>query len=95
MDFSGSAYIGNITGTGNSEIMVCPADYFLSGAVFYKNPINLSLCNRWTAEFDFRIFDGSLADGPHVLFPGCTAIGICCRGGMGIPATANGFKICF
>jgi len=94
-NFSGSAYIGNITGTGNSEIMVCPAGNFLSGAVFYKNPINLSLCNRWTAEFDFRIFDGSMADGLTFCFLDVPPSGYVVGGGMGIPATANGLKICF
>ncbi|HVX27021.1 MAG TPA: hypothetical protein VHB70_11805, partial [Parafilimonas sp.] len=93
--FSGAAYIGNVTGTDDTEIIVCPANYFQSGAVFYAEPINLSLCNRWTAEFDFRIFDGTLADGLAFCFLDVPPTNFVNGGGMGIPQTANGLKICF
>ncbi len=92
---SGSASVGNVTGTGNSEIIVCPAEDFLTGSIFYNQPIDLSFCTQWTAEFDFRIFDGTLADGLAFCFLDVPPSGPVVGGGMGIPATANGLKVCF
>ena len=93
--FQGAATVGNITGTGNSEVIVCPNQFWQTGAVFYNQPINLSLCNKWIAEFDYRIYDGSLADGLAFCFLDVPPTGFVVGGGMGIPATANGLKICF
>ena len=62
-NLQGSATMGNITGNNNSEVILCPARPSTSGAVFYNQPINLTICNKWKAEFDFRMFDGSSADG--------------------------------
>ena len=75
--------------------MVCPAQNFLSGAIFYNTPINLAVCNKWSAEFDFRIFDGDMADGLAFCFLDVPPTGFVTGGGMGIPATANGLKVCF
>ncbi len=93
--FQGAAAVGNVTGTGNSEVIVCPAQFWQTGAVFYNQPINLSACNKWIAEFDYRIYDGSLADGLTFCFLDVPPSGFVVGGGMGIPATAKGLKVCF
>jgi len=91
---SGAAYVGNLTGNTNSEVVVCPTNGS-SGAIFYQQPINLSLCSKWKARFDFRIFDGNGADGLAFCFLDVPPTGFVTGGGLGIPATANGLKICF
>lgn len=94
-NLQGAAKVTNITGTGNSEILVCPAIQGTSGAIFYNQPINLSLCNRWKVEFDFRLYDGTAADGLTFCFLDVPPSGFVTGGGLGIPATANGLKVCF
>ncbi|KAI9429349.1 concanavalin A-like lectin/glucanase domain-containing protein [Russula earlei] len=94
-NLQGYASVGNVIQTGNSEVIVCPISSFGSGAVFYNEPINLSLCSKWIAEFDFRIYDGSMADGLAFCFLDVPPTGFVTGGGMGIPATANGLKVCF
>ena len=94
-NLQGAAQVANVTGTGNSELLICPAVLGLSGAVFYNQPINLSLCNKWIAEFDFRMFDGTGADGIAFCFLDVPPSGFVTGGGMGIPNTANGLKVCF
>lgn len=94
-NFQGSAAVGNILNTDNSEIMVCPARNTTSGAVFFNQPINLSICNKWKAEFDFRMFDGNGADGIAFCFLEVPPSGFVTGAGLGIPNSANGLKICF
>ena len=93
-NLQGGATVTNVTGTGNSEVLVCAMNA-ASGAVFYKQPINLSLCNKWKAEFDFRMYDGTGADGLAFCFLDVPPAGFVTGGGLGIPSTANGLKICF
>jgi gliding motility-associated-like protein len=90
----GDARVTDITGTGNSELMVCSI-FGSSGAAFYNQPINLSQCNKWIAEFDFRMFDGTGADGLTFCFLDVPPTGFVFGGGMGIPDAANGLKVCF
>src|SRR5260221_6783008 len=90
--FQGAAAVGNVTGTGNSEVIVCPAQFWQTGAVFYNQPINLSACNKWIAEFDYRIYDGSLADGLTFCFLDVPPSGFVVGGGVGISASAKGLK---
>ncbi|MFL9484290.1 gliding motility-associated C-terminal domain-containing protein [Chitinophagaceae bacterium LWZ2-11] len=91
----GGAKVGNVIQSGNSEIIVCPISSFGSGSIFYNQPLNLSVCSKWTAEFDFRIYDGSQADGLAFCFLDVPPVGFVTGGGLGIPATANGLKVCF
>lgn len=93
-NLQGDARVTNVTGTGNSELLVCSVSG-ASGAAFYNQPINLSMCNRWKAEFDFRMFDGTGADGLAFCFLDVPPSGFVTGGGLGIPITANGLKICF
>ena len=94
-NLQGSAAVGNLTSNNNSEIILCPARTSTSGAVFYNQPINLSICNKWKAEFDFRMFDGSGADGIAFCFLETPPTGFVVGAGMGIPSSANGLKVCF
>ncbi|MFN5428482.1 MAG: gliding motility-associated C-terminal domain-containing protein [Bacteroidota bacterium] len=94
-NLQGSAAVGNLTNNNNSEIILCPASTSTSGAVFYNQPINLSICNKWKAEFDFRMFDGSGADGIAFCFLETPPTGFVVGAGMGIPSSANGLKVCF
>lgn len=94
-NLQGSATVGNITGNNNSEVILCPARPSTSGAVFYNQPINLTICNKWKAEFDFRMFDGSSADGIAFCFLEVPPTGFVVGAGLGIPSSANGLKICF
>ena len=101
----GGAHVGNITGLADSEMVVCAIDgprltapgigSGSSGAVFYNQPINLSRCHTWIAEFDFRMFDGDGADGIAFCFLDVPPTGFVIGGGLGVPSTANGLKVCF
>jgi gliding motility-associated-like protein len=94
-NFQGDARPNNFAGSTGAELLVCPAVQNSSGAIFYNQPINLSLCQKWIAEFDFRMFDGTGADGLAFCFLDVPPVGFVNGGGLGIPATANGLKICF
>jgi gliding motility-associated-like protein len=94
-NLQGDAVVANVTGNNYSELLICPAFLMRSGAVFYNQPINLSLCSKWIAEFDFRMFDGTGADGIAFCFLDVPPVGFVSGGGLGIPATANGLKVCF
>ena len=50
---------------------------------------------QWIAEFDFRMFDGDGADGIAFCFLDVPPSGFVVGGGMGVPGTANGLKVCF
>ena len=93
-NLQGGAYVTNVTGTGDSELLLCPV-YQPSGAVFFKQPINLAMCSKWKAEFDFRMYDGTGADGIAFCFLDVPPSGFVTGSGLGIPKTANGLKICF
>ncbi len=94
-NLQGQARVGNILFSDNSEIILCPAVGSTSGALFYNQPINLSICSKWIAEFDFRMFDGSGADGIAFCFLDVPPSGFVSGGGIGIPGAANGLKVCF
>ncbi len=93
-NLQGAARVANVTGTGNSELLLCPVNQ-TSGAAFFKQPINLSMCSKWKAEFDFRLYDGTGADGLAFCFLDVPPSGFVIGEGLGIPATANGLKVCF
>lgn len=92
---TGAATVGNIIGSNNSEIILCNTVNYQSGAIFFNQPINLNLCNKWIAEFDFRMFDGNSADGIAFCFIDVPPTGFVTGGGLGIPGTANGLKVGF
>jgi PKD repeat protein len=91
----GNAQVTNIIGSADSELLICKAFQSNSGAAFYNQPINLSMCQKWIAEFDFRMYDGTGADGLAFCFLDVPPSGYVNGGGLGIPDAANGLKVCF
>ena len=90
----GDASVTNVVNNDKSELLLCSTKG-VSGAAFYTQPINLSLCSKWKAEFDFRMYDGSGADGLAFCFLDIPPTGFVTGAGLGIPLSANGLKICF
>jgi Bacterial lectin/CHU_C Type IX secretion signal domain/PKD domain len=94
-NLQGDARVGNMVGTADSELIICRRAPFNSGAVFYNQPVNLSLCNHWIAQFDFRMFDGTGADGIAFCFLQDPPSGFVDGGGLGIPNLDAGLMVCF
>jgi gliding motility-associated-like protein len=94
-NMQGNAKVGNMVSNNLSEILLCGTSIFQSGAIFYNRPIDLGICNKWVTEFDFRMYDGSGADGLAFCFLDVPPTGFVLGGGLGIPSTANGLKVCF
>ncbi len=94
-NFQGDARPNMFIGSTGAELLLCPDVFNSSGAIFYNQPINLSLCHKWIAEFDFRMYDGTGADGLAFCFLDVPPVGFVYGGGLGIPSTANGLKVCF
>jgi gliding motility-associated-like protein len=79
----------------NNEVIICPNQNGVSGSVFYRaQSFNPGICTRWTAEFEFRMFDGTAADGIAFCFlanpPPIQQIS---GGGCGIPPQPLGLMI--
>jgi PKD repeat protein len=94
-NLAGDAHVTNVIGSADSEMLICRAAMINSGAVFFAQPINLAVCNKWVAEFDFRMYDGTGADGVAFCFLDVPPSSYVNGGGLGIPNTANGLKVCF
>lgn len=95
---NGGAYVGDTGGDAdpfNNELVLVDPINSTSGSIFFNQPVDLNFCMRWTATFDFRIFDGNAADGLAFCFIDVPPAGFVVGGGVGIPATANGLKIVF
>ncbi|HEY4965262.1 MAG TPA: hypothetical protein VII28_02640, partial [Puia sp.] len=93
-NLAGEAHLVNIVDSLNTELLLC-SGFNSSGAIFFDQPINLSFCQKWIAEFDFRMYDGTGADGLAFCFLDVPPSGYVIGGGLGIPSTANGLKVCF
>ncbi len=94
-NLAGDAHVGNILGSADSELIICRVADENSGAAFFAQPINLAICNKWIAKFDFRMYDGTGADGLAFCFLDVPPTGFVNGGGLGIPQSANGLKVCF
>jgi gliding motility-associated-like protein len=94
-NMTGSAALGNVTGTGNSEVRLTGNVTQTNGSIYFRRLLNANLCNKWIVEFDFRIFDGTAADGLAFWYLDVPPIGFVNGSGLGIPATANGLKVGF
>lgn len=93
-NLQGAAMVGNTLGQpGQGEIILTDPVNNQSGAIFFNTPINLAQCKKWIAEFDFRLFDGNMADGIAFCYLDVPPSGFVSGGGIGIPATANGLKV--
>ena len=94
-NLTGNAHVGNIRSNDNSELILCTTGTGQTGSIFYNQPIDLSRCEQWKAEFDFRIFDGTAADGLSFCFLNVPPSGFVSGEGIGIPAASDGLKIVF
>jgi Bacterial lectin/PKD domain/CHU_C Type IX secretion signal domain len=94
-NLTGDAQVANVIDSNYDELRLCPAVDNSNGAAFFNQPINLSFCSKWIAEFDFRMYDGTGADGLAFCFLDVPPTGFVNGGGLGIPASANGLKVCF
>ena len=95
-NIAGAAYTGDTGGDTdnfNNELILTDAVNSTSGAIFYSEPIDLGTCNQWNVKFDFRMYEGSAADGIAFCFLDVPPTGFVSGGGVGIPSTANGIKV--
>jgi gliding motility-associated-like protein len=95
-NLSGNAYVGNTNGTPNTfndELILTNNANTQSGGIFWAQPINLNICTKWAVEFDFRIFNGSGADGLAFSFLDVPPAGFVSGGGVGLPSASNGLKV--
>ena len=97
-NLTGAAYVGNTVGDANNdndEIILTNQTNTSSGAVFFQEPLDLSTCNQWHVDFEFRIWEGNGADGIAFCFLDVPPVGFVSGGGVGVPSTANGIKVIF
>lgn len=97
-NLAGAAAIGDTPGDANldtDELILTQNVGNSSGAIFYNQPIDLSTCYQWNVQFDFRMYDGTAADGIAFCFLDVPPTGYVSGGGVGIPSTANGIKVVF
>lgn len=95
-NLTGNAHIGDTPGdvdAFNNEMLLTNNTTGQSGGVFYNTPINLSACQTWTVDFEYRIAGGNAADGLAFCFLSVPPTGFVSGGGVGIPGTANGLKV--
>jgi hypothetical protein len=97
-NLAGAAATGDTPGDANvdpDELILTQNVGNSSGAIFYNQPIDLSTCYQWNVQFDFRMYDGTAADGIAFCFLDVPPTGYVSGGGVGIPSTANGIKVVF
>ncbi len=97
-NLTGNARVGDTQGDGDSdfnELLVCPNQPFTSGAIFYGTPLNLASCNKFSVDFEFRMFDGNAADGLAFCFLTNPPTGFVNGQGIGIPSNPRGLMIVF
>jgi gliding motility-associated-like protein len=93
---TGNAVVGDTPGDVDNfpnELILTNALAGQSGAIFYNTPLNISACQKWTVEFEYRIWGGNAADGLAFCFIPVPPTGFVMGAGLGIPATANGLKV--
>lgn len=95
-NLTGNAFVGDTPGDADAfsnEMILTNNTTSQSGGVFYNTPINLTFCQKWTVEFEYRITGGNSADGLSFCFIDVPPSGFVIGNGIGIPGTANGLKI--
>ncbi len=92
----GSSATGDTPGDGDSdpdEMILTQAANSQASACYFSTPIDIGICDRWTVEFDYRIFGGNGADGIAFWFlanPPTAAIN---GGGLGISTAPQGLIV--
>ena len=92
-NLTGATYSGDTGGDANAfsdEIILTDAVNSSSGGIFYNESLDLSTCFQWKVEFDFRMWEGSAADGIAFCFLDVPPTGFVSGGGVGIPSASNG-----
>lgn len=90
------ARVGDTNGDDDNnqdEIILCPAQLSRNGGLFYKEPIDLSICSKWAVSFEFRMFEGSSADGIAFCFLVNPPTGYIIGSGVGIPQNPRGLMV--
>ena len=93
---NGNAIVGDTPGDVDNfpnELILSNATTGQSGSIFYNTPLNITVCQQWTVEFDYRIWGGNAADGLAFCFIPVPPTGFIMGAGLGIPASANGLKV--
>lgn len=92
----GAARLGDTGGDADdlfNELVLCEPNPFTRGACFYQKPIDISRCQKWVAEFDYRIYDGTGADGIAFCFLNRPPNAFTFGGNIGIPARPQGLMV--
>jgi gliding motility-associated-like protein len=92
----GDARVGDTDGDPNfdsDELILCNPINNTNGACFFRQPVNVSECQKWAAEFEYRIFDGNAADGIAFCFLANPPTGYIRGGGIGIPTQPLGLMV--
>ena len=95
-NITGNALVGDTPGDVDNfpnELILTNATAGQSGAIFYNTPLNITACQKWTVEFEYRIWGGNAADGLAFCFIPVPPTGFVMGAGLGIPASANGLKV--
>jgi gliding motility-associated-like protein len=90
------ARVGDTNGDDDNnqdEIILCPAQLSRNGGLFLKEPIDLSICSKWAVSFEFRMFEGSGADGIAFCFLVNPPTGYLTGSGVGIPQNPRGLMV--
>jgi gliding motility-associated-like protein len=93
---NGNATIGDTPGDIDNfpnELILTNSTPTQSGSIFYNTPLNITVCQQWTVEFEYRIWGGNAADGLAFCFIPVPPTGFVMGAGLGIPASANGLKV--
>lgn len=94
---AGSAFVGS-TPVGNglpAELILTDPINTTSGAAFFNTPVNITYCQRWVADFEFRMFDGTSADGLAFCFLTDPPRGFVRGAGLGVPTGNSGLVVGF
>jgi len=95
-NLTGNAFVGDTPGdvdAFSNELILTNNSTSQYGRVFYNTPINLTFCQKWTVEFEYRISGGNGADGLAFCFIDTVTTGFIFGSEIGIPVNANGLKI--
>jgi gliding motility-associated-like protein len=93
---NGNAMVGDTPGDVDNfpnELILTNSTPSQSGSIFYNTPLNITVCQQWTVEFEYRIWGGNAADGLAFCFIPVPPTGFVMGAGLGIPASANGLKV--
>jgi gliding motility-associated-like protein len=79
--------------TDADEVVLCSPFLSRNGGLFYREPIDLSICSKWAVSFEFRMFEGTGADGIAFCFLVNPPTGYISGSGVGIPTNPRGLMV--